>query len=336
MNVSVVICAYTMDRWVDLVASVQSCVEQSKMPHEVVVVIDYNDILLRTAKQEFVNAVVVPNRFAQGLSGARNTGVAQASGDVVAFLDDDAYADRNWLKLLSAPMSDEDVVGVGGWVVPNWPGERPPWFPDTFLWVLGCSYSGLPDNHQEIRNPIGASMAMRRRLFEEVGGFSSGLGRMGRNPLGCEETELCIRYSTQFPDERFVLCRDAVVHHRVPPSRLTWRYFSRRCWSEGLSKAAVSSLVGPGSGLASERRHVLRSMPRELAGTLLSFPRHPRTSTVRFALILAGSILAVMGLVRGQIALRKSPLDRGVTDLEMSAISKESRGPCSPLAGEED
>ena len=61
MKVSVVICAYTMDRWDSLIASVQSSFDQTLAPLEVIVVIDYNDELLERASKEFTNASVVAN-----------------------------------------------------------------------------------------------------------------------------------------------------------------------------------------------------------------------------------------------------------------------------------
>lgn len=309
MKTSVVICAYTLDRWDSLVASVQSSLEQTLSPCEVIVVIDHNEELLRRATAEFPEAMVVANQSVKGLSGARNTGVALSLGDVVAFLDDDAYAEGDWLERLTAPLADPMVAGVGGWILPHWETALAPWFPETFYWILGCSYEGLPQTNAQIRNPIGANMAIRRSVFAAVGGFSSGLGRIGLIPLGCEETELCIRYTKQFPDEHVVLTREAIVHHRVPASRLTWHYFWTRCWAEGLSKAAVSSLVGPGLGLAAERRHVLTSLPRELAKCLRMVRRHPRTALARTTLVVAGSMIAAAGLIRGRIALRRNPLE---------------------------
>ena len=124
--------------------------------------------------------------------------------------------------------------------------------------------------------------------------------------LGCEETELCIRYSTQFPRDRFVLRRDAIVHHRVPAARLTWHYFWTRCWAEGLSKAAVGALVGSEQGLSAERAHALKAMPRELLATLDMARREPRNAVLRACYIVAGSLIALGGLVRGRMALRSS------------------------------
>jgi len=331
MSISVVICAYTMERWDALGAAVQSSLDQTLPPDEVVVVIDYNEELYRRAALELSGSqvLVLANRSTKGLSGARNTGVALSSGDIVAFLDDDAFAEPDWLEQLVDPMADPMVVGVGGWVLPHWETKAAKWLPETFYWILGCSYAGLPATNSRVRNPIGANMAMRRRVFTQVGGFTSGIGRIGQVPLGCEETELCIRYTSRFPDERFVLVRDAVVHHRVPASRLTWHYFWTRCWAEGLSKALVSSLVGSHSGLASERRHIMRSLPQEFGRSLRMIPRHPLLAAVRSMLILAGTTYAVAGLLRGRLALHGAPIESGGDDLELahSLVRDESAWP---------
>jgi glucosyl-dolichyl phosphate glucuronosyltransferase len=324
MTVTVVICAYTLERWDALVRAVASCASQTTPPDEVVVVIDHNDELLARATSGLTDVRVLANRSTKGLSGARNTGVSRSIGDVVAFLDDDAYADPQWLESLLKPFADPCVAGVGGWIVPDWQGEPAAWFPETYYWILGCSYSGLPDSGATLRNPIGANMVLRRRIFDEVGGFTSGIGRIGKVPLGCEETELCIRYTAKHPGERFVLERDAVVHHLVPPSRLTWSYFRSRCWAEGLSKAAVSSLVGSRSGLASERTHVLKAMPKELTASLGAVARRPRDSTAKVALIVSGAAVAAAGLVRGRMALRRSPLEGGGELVQLPPDAGES------------
>jgi hypothetical protein len=321
-RVAVVICAYSMDRWPDLVAAVRSCAEQTRLPDQLVVVIDHNEGLLHRARAEFDNALVVANRGTRGLSGARNTGVSVATSETIAFIDDDAVADPEWLAHLIAPLRDRTVVGSGGWITPRW--DIPPtWFPDEFRWVIGCSYPGLPASNGRLRNPIGANMAMRRHVFARVGGFSSGLGRVGRTPLGCEETELCIRYTAEYPDERFVMAREAVVHHLVPAWRLTWRYFLTRCWAEGISKAAVSSLVGSASGLAAERHYMVRSLPRSVVQSLRLLPRHPGSAVGQVAAVVAGTTCAVAGLLRGHWSVRRHPIgpgnpDRPVLEFEAS------------------
>ena len=312
MTPSVIICAYTLDRWSALQAAVESCRRQTTAPVEIILVIDYNQELEDRARREFPGVRVVANHLTKGLSGARNSGVLETTGDIVVFLDDDAYGEDAWLENLIGPFVDPDVAGTGGWIIPLWEGPEPLWFPRTFYWVLGCSYDGLGASGSTIRNPIGASMAMRRSVFSEVGGFTDGIGRVGRVPLGCEETELCIRYTQRHPEQRFVLVHEAIVHHRVPESRCTWKYFSSRCWAEGISKAAVSSLVGSGHGLAAERRHVAKALPRELLSAIALVRSHRRDALARAFYLVAGAFLALAGLMRGTFEFRRHPLTAAV------------------------
>lgn len=333
MRTSIVICSYSVDRWRDLVDAVESCRAQSMPADQLLVVIDHNPILAARAHEKFDNVDVLENQFDRGLSGARNTGLRAATGDVIAFLDDDAVADVQWLAELVAPMLDSRVAGVGGWVVPRWTDAAPRWFPETFSWVLGCSYAGLPDDGDEIRNPIGASMAFRSSVFDIAGGFSSDLGRVGSNASGCEETELCIRYAKRVPGDRFVLSRRAIVHHRVPASRLTWRYHLQRCWSEGLSKAAVSTLVGTNDGLRSERSYVARALPAEVLASARKILRSPVTECNRLTHVIIGLAATSCGYVQGlaRIWLRRKFTQRpSLSENDVGARMTDGAGPLGP------
>src|SRR4051794_18362617 len=255
-SVSVIICAYTERRWDDLVAAVRSTTAQRAAPLEVVVVSDHNAGLLERVERELQETVALANDQPRGLSGARNTGLRVARGQVLAFLDDDAVAAPDWLEHLLAPYRDPEVIGVGGSIEPLWPAERPRFIPYEFDWVVGCTYRGLPTTTSPVRNLIGANMSLRRDVFEAVGGFSTDVGRVGTRPVGCEETELCIRAGRQLPGTRLVYVPAARVRHRVSDDRARWRYFRARCWSEGLSKAVVSRHAGRSDSLSSERAYV--------------------------------------------------------------------------------
>ena len=259
---SVVVCVYTEDRWAAIVESVSSVQHQTLPPLEVVVVVDHNSELFSRCSSELPGAVVVPNAEQPGLAGARNTGVARSAGDVIVFLDDDARAEPDWLATLLPHYADPAVLGVGGGIAPDWGGARPARLPREFDWVVGCSYLGLPADASQVRNVIGANMSIRRAVFDAVGGFARGLGRVRSRPAGCEETELCIRAQARMQSGYFVYEPAAVVHHRVGAERQTWAYFRSRCFAEGRSKAVVAGLVGTGPGLAAERTYVRRVLPR--------------------------------------------------------------------------
>jgi GT2 family glycosyltransferase len=302
LETSVVICAYTEERWNDLVAAVGSVQRQTTPPAEILVVIDHNPALLARARGALDGVRIVENRHARGLSGARNTGVAVSAGALVAFLDDDALAEPNWLERLTACLQAPDVLGAGGAVEPMWAVVRPRWFPEEFDWVVGCSYRGLPPATGPVRNPIGASMCIRHEVFEAVGGFRDGIGRVGARPVGCEETELCIRARQRWPERVFVYEPRARVRHRVPGTRARWAYFRARCYAEGLSKAAVARHVGAGSGLGAERTYVLRTLPlgvaRGLADAALG---GDPAGLARAGAIVAGLAFTTAGYLHGRV-----------------------------------
>ncbi|MRR11981.1 glycosyltransferase family 2 protein, partial [bacterium] len=118
LTVTVVICSYTRDRWSELLAAVDSVRMQTLQPIQTIVVIDHNPWLFDLARNRIGGhgspVRVIESTGPKGLSGARNTGVEAATGDIVAFLDDDAFADRRWLEHLVAAYADETVVAAGG------------------------------------------------------------------------------------------------------------------------------------------------------------------------------------------------------------------------------
>jgi glycosyltransferase involved in cell wall biosynthesis/GT2 family glycosyltransferase len=260
-TISVIICAYTHDRLEVLTEAVDSLRAQTLPPHEIVLVIDHAPDLLDAVRERWPDLKIVPNRERKGLSGARNSGVAEARGEVVAFLDDDAIAAPDWLTRLAAAYADPNVLGAGGAVRARWLEGKPAWFPPEFDWVVGCTHSGMPQELEPVRNLVGANMSFRRRPLLEVGGFSHALGRVGTLPVGCEETDLSIRVHQRWPEAEILYDPAAEVEHVVPASRGKVRYFLDRCRAEGRSKAVLSGMVGSDDGLSSERTYVRRTLP---------------------------------------------------------------------------
>jgi cellulose synthase/poly-beta-1,6-N-acetylglucosamine synthase-like glycosyltransferase len=307
-TVSVVVCAYTMARWELLGRAMGSVRSQTSPALEILLVVDHCPELLVRAGELGEGVRVFANVEAVGLSGARNTGVASARGEVVAFLDDDAAAAPDWLEHLVRPYRDPHVVGVGGHVVAEWEGGKPVWFPPEFNWVVGCSYVGQPTVISAVRNPIGANMSFRRDAMVAVGGFSAGVGRVGARPMGCEETELSIRVARRDPTSSIVLEPRAVVRHHVPGDRSRWGYFLRRCWAEGLSKASVSRLTDPRSALSSERSYALRTLPRGAARGMADAVRRRESGGAGRALAIgAGLTVTTAGYAVGRAGRAAAP-----------------------------
>ncbi|KOV70126.1 glycosyltransferase family 2 protein [Streptomyces sp. MMG1121] len=310
-GISVVICVYTEDRWEDILAAVSSVRAQSYPALETLLVVDHNPVLKDRLAREYKETEgirVLPNAGPRGLSAGRNTGIAASHGDVIAFLDDDAVAERDWLRRFAEPYADPRVMAVGGRTVPVWAsGRRPAWFPEEFDWVVGCTYKGLPPGRVHVRNVLGGNASFRRTAFDAAGGFATGIGRDGdRRPLGCEETELCIRLTRARPDAVLLIDDRAVIHHRVPAPREHFAYFRTRAYAEGLSKALVARSVGAGKGLESERRYTTRVLPagvaRGLRDALLARPG----GAGRAGAIVAGVLSAAGGYAVGSLRARRN------------------------------
>jgi GT2 family glycosyltransferase len=327
---SVIICTHSDVRWNLLAAAVASAQRQTRPPVDVVVSVDHNPSLASRVRRELKDVHVVENTGPRGLSGARNAGIASAEGTIVAFLDDDAVASPVWLENLTAHYSDVAVLGVGGSVYPIWDTERPRWFPSEFDWILGCSYRGLPTEPSDVRNVYGGNASYRREIFEEIGGFRSGIGRVGDKPLGCEETELCIRARQRWPDRRFIYEPAAAIYHHVPRLRTRFRYLRSRCFAEGRSKARLTRLVGADDGLSSERTYVKRALPAGVATGIWDTLRHRDP----YGLCRAGALIAGLGFATagylGEVASRSNGTEWQTERSERSPVDVERRS--SPVS----
>jgi hypothetical protein len=299
--VSVVICAYTEERWSDVLAAIDSVRAQQLPPNEIILVVDHNPALYARLRRALPDVRVVENRFERGLSGGKNTGVEVATGVVIAFLDDDAVAEPGWLRHLVAGYAQRDVIGVGGLTLPLWETHRPVWFPEEFDWTVGCTFVGREPGR--VRNLLGGNASFLREVFDLAGGFPMHIGRSAasRRPLGCEETEFCIRLAQHAPGTSFLFESRAVIHHRVPLQRCGFRYFRTRCYAEGLSKAQVTRSVGMAEGLSSERRYTAVTLRRGAARGFVEAIHGDFTGLARSGAIATGLLCTTTGFAVGSL-----------------------------------
>jgi glycosyltransferase involved in cell wall biosynthesis len=300
-SMTVVICAYTEDRWDTLRRGADLVAKQLAFGDELLVIVDHNEALLARCRESLEWCRAIPNQHARGLSGARNTAIQEALGSVIAFLDDDAAPLDGWLDTLRRPYCDDRVCGTGGSALARWPGQRPKWFPDEFLWVVGCSYRGMPVEAGPIRNVFGANMSFRRTAFDNVGGFIEEMGRVGETPVGCEETEFSIRLTASNPDLVIMYQPTSQVEHFIADKRTSLRYFVRRCWAEGLSKAQVSRRVGRSSALSAEHDYVRRVLPSGVLRGLREAILGDGWGAARSAVIVLGLAVTTAGYCHGSL-----------------------------------
>jgi len=241
--ISVVVCTY--NRAQSLAKTLESLVVQTVPAgtHWEIVVVDNNSKdETRQVVGEFECRYPGHFRYVfeerQGISQARNAGIAASQGDVLAFIDDDEIADVDWLQYLTSDLWDDKWAGTGGPIVPNWECPRPRWLEgkNTFLMGPLCAYNYEPggDSDQEMtESPVGANMAFRKEVFERVGGFRTDLGRVGNNLLSNEDTEFGRRIFAAGMRIRWV--RSAITYHQIDERRINRRYFLRWWFHKGAS-----------------------------------------------------------------------------------------------------
>lgn len=301
-DVSVVVRTYDLARFDQLQTCLESLRNQTMTPQEVIVVVDGCESLDLALRRRGGAETIVALDVNQGLSAARNAGVARVSTGWVAFLDDDATAEPTWLERLVDCTQELDVVGAGGWSEPAFDGPMPRWFPPELLWTVGCSYRGMPTERTIRRNVFGGCAVLKADLFDLVGGYDVRLGRRGSGVEGGEEADFSLRIASANPDARFAHVPDAVIHHRVGLARLTRRYILNRCYSDGRTKALIARRSG-GGALSSERSYLVSTLPRGVCRSLCS-------GRLQSALLLVfGVVSAVMGYVAGRVGPAPSPSD---------------------------
>jgi glycosyltransferase involved in cell wall biosynthesis len=301
-TVSVVICAYAEDRWFELKKSVASVAAQTSPPIEIIVCIDHNEELLRKCEASFGKArgaramplIVLANRYNGHLGAARNTAAEVASGEVLAFLDDDAVAAADWLERLTAPYDDERVGAVGGAPLPVFETRRPRWFPYEFDWILGCAYRGLPLTRAPLAHLIGANMSARRSVLRAVGGFHTD-----------HQDDMDMSHRIAYAEHKVLYEPLAVVHHFVPAFRTTWRYFWRKCYFANQGKVEVFANMQQAANLQAERAFVTRTLTMGVLAEIRHVIRGDLYGLARVGAMIAGIALAGLGHLAGKVRLRR-------------------------------
>jgi cellulose synthase/poly-beta-1,6-N-acetylglucosamine synthase-like glycosyltransferase len=299
-RVSVIVCAYTLDRWELLNESLQSVVRQDMAPVELILCIDHNVELYERCVSEITPTLsqvpwefrVIQNKFDTRLGGARTSAAQVATGDVLAFLDDDASASSSWLRCLTRPYEDPKVVAVGGAPVARFEIDRPRWFPYECHWIFGCAYRGMPEHLAPIDHLIGANMSIRREALMSWGGFQSD---------NHDDMDLSHRTIHAYGASALLFEPNAVVHHFVPKSRLTWNYFWRRCFYVNRGKVQAFRDMGQASNLNAELRFASRSLSRAFVTEGKELSRGDLYAPVRYLALVTALALGGAGAVAGRL-----------------------------------
>jgi glycosyltransferase involved in cell wall biosynthesis len=253
--VSVIISSYTISRLNDILELLKSLTAQKYPLIEIIFVAERSPALLSevkrfAARNNINNLIAVFNDGEPGLSAARNLGVKHASGEIIAFIDDDALPFPDWAEEMVKTYHDETVIGITGPTLPLWDDKVVDWFPKECDWIIGCSSWCDWHEMREVRNVWGMNMSFRREAFNSSGLFQAHLGAMGsentgKHELVGEETEFSIRVRKK-TGKRIFYNPNVRVRHRVYGFRATPMVIARRAYWEGYTKALFHKIYRDG------------------------------------------------------------------------------------------
>ena len=273
MKVSVVICTYSPDMYDTFSDAVDSVFEQTYDDIELVVVVDGTKSVFERIREEYgdhSNVILYCNEQNSGLLKSRNRGAELASGDIVAFMDDDAIADERWIEEIVRVYDERDPIAVGGRMEPLWVADKPTILPEEFYWLVGVTHEGFADGPGEVRNTFGSNITFRREVFLNLDGFDTDIGgRKGDKNLQGGETELCARMRRRYGQGVWYV-PEAKVGHKVFDYRTDFQWLLKRAFWQGYSKRAMEVLVPDSSSEEADflSRLLLRSVPRRLRATI--------------------------------------------------------------------
>ena len=247
LPVSAIICTHNRAEY--LGAAIDSLLQQDKSDFEVLVVdnassdrtIDVVEARLSNPRLKYIYEPSI------GLSIARNTGARCATGEILAYLDDDAVASPTWLSVLTRAFQNNEKLAVAGGKVTLLlpPGiTLPYWMSENLAGNLGKYDLGNQVVEITTANmtPRGLNYSIRQTFLAQIGGFNVNLGRVGKNLLSNEElvvTELALQQGWQV-----AYLPDAEVAHNVTSERLEPAWFLKRSWWQGISECYREQMAG--------------------------------------------------------------------------------------------
>jgi glycosyltransferase involved in cell wall biosynthesis len=230
MDITVVLCTYNRSK--DLTTalnSVAALVLPESIKWEILVVDNNSNDRTREVVGDFCKRY--PSRFRylfeprQGKSHALNSGIREARGNILAFMDDDVRVEPTWLQNLTTALHSDEWAGSGGRVIPEWSRPAPRWLSPRAWYAAGPLVQfDLGDEAGELSEPpFGTNMAFRKSVFKKHGDFLVELGPRPGSEIRNEDTEFGARLLAA--GERLRYEPSAIVYHPVPENRVHKEFF---------------------------------------------------------------------------------------------------------------
>ena len=243
MKLSVVVCSFNRSESLRrMLKSLQEMVIPDHLSCEVIVVDNNSDDDTRLVFEEIEKHFELKIRYVfedkKGLSHARNRGIKEAGGEIIAFTDDDVIVDKHWIKNIDKAFKEyDDVVCVGGKILPIWEIPRPKWLKPDLYGYLALLDKGDSAVYMDALDIWGANFAVKSEMFKKYGLFDTNLGRTPKKIYSGEEAEFLKRL--QNAGEKILYYPLSIVHHYISANRISKQYMRKWEFDNGEMKGIL-------------------------------------------------------------------------------------------------
>lgn len=249
MDVSVIICTYNRSGLLkNELETIAAMTVPRDLSWEILIVDNNSSDNTRETVDDFIKEKNIPVKYifvpAQGKSRALNSGIKEADGEILAFLDDDMLVDKNWLTAIQeAANRYPEASGFGGRILIKWPIRKPDWIvmEGPFRNIDGTvGHRDLGDKDGDFAKfnslPAGGNMFFRKKVFLEGNFFRENMGPKGKDMYYGEDREFCLRLCGK--GKKLYYVNNAVVYHDIPKEKIDRRYFCKRRFECGYAETA--------------------------------------------------------------------------------------------------
>lgn len=310
MILSVVVSAYSLERFNDLIDVIDGISNQTYSSIETIIIIDKNkelfDKITNYVKTNRLKSMyIIFNPENKGLSYSRNIGIKNSHGSIIAFIDDDAIPHTDWAKNIVKTFDEDSLIGaVTGDVIPQWECKEMSWFPCVLHWMLSCSYVMTPTEKKEFERGFGTNMAFKKEVFDNVGIFDTNLGINGKKWVGGEDSDMFLRVKKS--GMKIMFNPNIQVQHKIYKYRIKAKFLAKRAFNGGYSVFLMRKLTRYSLQNSTEHKYIKYLM-------FNFFPRKLKSVFTKFSLVPIKQIFAVIlvlffefiGFIYGYLSLSK-------------------------------